>query len=215
MPEGLATPSGAALSATPVDAANGEADFARMMASAADGVSGPDVSEPAAPPKRAIDTTDPGFTPKPGRGRPPKSVRARTRDAKPGEGAKGKDQPLTPKDFTADLTAVGDGLWLGLSSIPVTAPYGALVHMYQPQLVAAINQGAQVNPGVRNFVEKLSSGTGNAWILQLAVIGVNVGMQGLQIMRDPELRRQVTEANSQQVQAYLAEIGAGPVAEPA
>jgi len=212
MAEGLATPDGSALPATPVDVENGQADFARMMAGAAEGVSGPADNEPSAPPKRSV-PAEPSAPPKPRRGRPQKDVRARTREAKPGDGKPGAKTEIAPKDFTADLTAIGDGVWLGLSSIPVTAPYAALVHMHQPQLVSAINEGAQVNPGLRNAVEKMTSGAGSAWMLQLGIIGVNIAMQGYQLMKDPELRAQVTEANSQAVQAYLQQAGVIPVPE--
>jgi hypothetical protein len=212
MAEGLSLPDGTA-AAPVVNAENGEADFHRMMAGAADG-SSPDEA-PAAPPKREPKTDV--EQPKPRRGRPPKSDRARTRDAKPTDAkAKGgKAADLKPQDFTADLTAIGDGLWLGLSSIPVTAPYAALVHANQAGIVAAVNQGAQVNPGVRNAVEKMTSGTGSAWALQLGILGVNIAMQGYSLMKDPELRRQITEANSQQVQQYMAQMGAVAATEAA
>jgi len=170
-----------------------------------------------APPRRdptpPAGSDDPGYTPKPRRGRPPKSART-TKDTTPAS-KDGKKEELKPKDFTEDLKAIGDGLWLGLSSIPVTAPYAALVHMHQDGLVSAINSGAQVNPGVRNAVEKLTSGTGSSWALHLGILGVNVAMQGYQLMKDPELRRQITEANAAQVQAYMQQMGAVPVAEDA
>jgi hypothetical protein len=177
----------------------------------------PDQPEIPAPPRRdpapPVGSEDPGYTPKPRRGRPPKSART-TKDTTSAP-KDGKKEELKPKDFTSDLAAIGDGLWLGLSSIPVTAPYAALVHMHQDGLVQAINSGAQVNPGVRNAVEKLTSGTGSAWALQLGIIGVNVAMQGYQLMKDPELRRQVTEANAAQMQAYMQQMGAVQVAEDA
>jgi hypothetical protein len=211
--EGLSLPDGTAPAAAAVDAENGEADFNRLMATASEGVSGPDSAEPAPLPKR-----EPADPDKPRRGRPTKDVRARTRNSKPGEGKPGKDgkpAELTPKDFKSDLTAIGDGLWISLSMIPVTAPYAALVHMQQDGLVSAINEGAQVNPGVRNAVEKLTSGTGSAWALQLGLIGANICMQGWQLMKDPDLRRQLTEANTAQVQQYMQAMGAVPVADAA
>jgi hypothetical protein len=210
MAEGLSVPDGTD-GGTPVDVQAGKADFDRMMAKAASGES--ELPEIAAPPKRPVDTTDPGYTPnpKPKRGRPTKAERARTTDAPP---PVSKDKPLPPKDFRGDLNAVGDGLWLGLSSIPVTSPYAALVHANQPGIVAAVNQGAQVNTGMRNYVEKLTSGGGNAWMLQLGLIGVNIAMQGLQLARDPELRRQLAEANTAQVQAYVEAV-TGAVQEAA
>jgi hypothetical protein len=207
MAEGLTLPDGA-MPAAAVDVENGEADFARMMVAGAEGVSGPADNEPAAPPKRAADDE------KPRRGRPTKATRARTRDAKPGDGKPGdKPKPITPHDFTGDLMAVGDGLWIGLSSIPFTAPYAAVVHANQANIVSAINAGAQVNPGVRNAVEKLTSGTGSALALQLAVVGANVAMTGWQIAKDPELRAQVVEANSKAVKSYMEQLGAVQVAE--
>jgi hypothetical protein len=218
MAEGLSLPDGTVPAATAVDIENSDADFSRMMAQAAENVSGPAENEPAAPPNRVVDTTDPGYTPNPGpkRGRPTRETRARTREAKPGDAKPGaKAAELKPKDFRSDLTAIGDGLWLGLSSIPVTAPYAALVHMHQAGLVDAINQGAQVNPSVRNAVEKMTPGTGSAWALQLGIIGVNIGMQAWSLAKDPELRRQVMDANSQQVQNYMQQMGAVQVAEAA
>lgn len=207
MAEGLLLPDGSAPAAV-VDVENGEADFARMMAGASEGVSGPAENEPAAPPKR-----EPREPSQPKRGRPTKDVRARTRDAKATDTKAGKAAALPPKDFRADLNAVGDGLWIAASSIPVAAPYAALVHLHQPSLVDAINQGAQVNPGVRNAVEKLTSGTGSAWALQLALVGANIAMQGWAIAKDPQLRQQLVESNAAQIQQYMAQIGAVPVAD--
>lgn len=210
MAEGLAVPGGEELSAaTVVDPGEGDIEFSRMMASAAEGIS-PEGNEPTAPPKR--ERAPEGEQPK-RRRRPSKDVRARTRDAMPGDEPAGKGKPAEPKDYRPDLKAVGDGLWLGLSGISFTAPYAAIVHANQDGLAEALNQGAQVNPGVRDAVEKFTSGTGSAWMLHFGILGVNIAMQGYQIMRNPVLRQRVTEANAKAVQAYMAQMGAVPVME--
>jgi hypothetical protein len=156
------------------------------------------------PPKR-VDKTDPTYTPnpdpvdKPRRGRPKKedpADKSRTSKATPKE-------PLKPKDFTGELNATFDAVWLGGSQFPVAAPYAGVFHMYQPGLVHALNEGAQVNHGVRNFCEKMTSGTGNAWMLELAVVGVNMGMAMYSMSKNPEMAQAVAEANAVAVKEYV------------
>ena len=177
----------------------------------------PDAPEVAAPPKRIVDPEDPGYTPNPTprRGRPPKDARARTTNVDPKDVKKTKDAAkLTPKDFTGDLAAVTDGLWLAGSQIPVAAPYAAVIKANQAGLVSALNQAANQNATVRNYVEKISGGGNGSWMMSLGMVGVSMAMQGMQMARDPELRKQVVEANAQAVQNYLTQIsGAAQAAQ--
>lgn len=196
----LETPDGAEVHVEPQelsqDVAAGKAAFERAQAS------NPSEDEKRTPPKRqpreVVHEED-----KPRRGRPSKADAARTTTKAP---AKEPGKPLPPKDFTADLNAAADGLWLGASQLPIAAPYAAVVHAYQPAIVAAVNQGAQVNADVRNYVEKMTSGAGNAWMLQLAVVGIQMGMTMMQVAKNPEFKAQLVETNNAQVAAYIEAI---------
>ena len=53
-------------------------------------------------------------------------------------------------------------------------------------LASALAEGAKHNATVRKFI---SSG-GNTWAIQLASVGVTMGMQTMQLMKDPELRKE-------------------------
>lgn len=176
-------------------------------------VSFADVAPPGpeipAPPKREVpEVQDGGEAPAPPkrRGRPRKEDRARTTtDTKPAV-KKAAPAKLTPKDFTADLTAVTDGLWLAGSQIPPAAPYAAILKANQAGLVASLNAAANQNATARAYVEKLSGGGNGSWMLQLGMVGVSMGMQAMQLARDPKLREQLVEQNSQAVASYLEKI---------
>lgn len=143
---------------------------------------------------------------KPKRGRPRKDTRARTTKDSTPPAKNGEKPPLKPKDFTEDLTAITDALWLAGSQIPPTAPYAALVKANQAGLVQALNAGANQNHTVRNYVEKLSGGGNGTWALQLGMVGIQIGMQGLQLARDKEFRDHLVQSNAQAVQNYLAQF---------
>jgi len=200
----LASADGAEVEVTPAELPQDVQDANRAFMEAQ--LSDPAEDERRRPPRRTprvaeAEETE-ARTEKPKRGRPSKADQARTTSKAPAD-----KKPLAPRDFTADLDALGNGLWLGLSQLPATAPYAALLHMQQPAIVAAVNAGAQVNPSVRNFCDKLTSGTGNAWALQLGVVAVNVGLQGMQLARNPELRAQLAQANSVAVAQFIEQMG--------
>lgn len=143
--------------------------------------------------------------PKPKRGRPPKSARARTTtEAKsPAKAAAG---PVKPRDYSDDLTAVTDGLWLAGSQIAPVAPYAAIVKANQAGLVASLNTAANQNSTVRTYVDKLSGGGNGSWMLSLGMVGISMAMQTAQVMKSPELRQQFVESNAKAVQGYLEKI---------
>ena len=162
---------------------------------------GPEVP---APPKREVMSQDSAddLEKKAARRRPPRDQRARTTTAAadPRDAKKAKEAAkLTPKDFSADLAAITDAVWLGASQLPVAAPYAAILKGNQAGLVSALNQAANQNATVRNYVEKISGGGNGSWMMSLGMVGVSMAMQGMQMAKDPELRRQVVEANAQAV----------------
>lgn len=199
----LSTPEGKAVNVAPVELSPEQLasleGFNRAQTDA------PEPTDVPAPPKRQVpDKTDPGYTPnveKPKRGRPRKEDAART-TKEPAKDSK----PLPPKDFTPELNVIGDSVWLGASQVKQIAPYAAVIHSAQPAIVSALNAGAQVNPGLRAKIEASTSGAGNAWMLQLAVVGVQVGLTMMKVARDPELRAQLVEVNSQNVNAYVSAL---------
>lgn len=201
MAEELVTPEGESLHAAPVDVSDSGTSFARMMDHAS-GVAD-DTPDVPAPPRRSAsaDKEVAQETEKrvAKRGRPPKSARTTT-SAPP---SKKDDKKLEPKDFTGSLHAIGDTIWISASQLPVAAPYAALLHGAQPALVSALNQGAQSNVTLRKYLDSAEEGSSNMWMVSLAAIAVQVGMQGMALARDAELRKQVTEANKAQVHAYL------------
>lgn len=171
-----------------------------------------------APPKRSEmskDTAD-ELEKKAARRRPPRDQRARTvNNAADPRGAKKVKEAakLEPKDFTSDLTAVTDAVWLAGSQLPVSAPYAAIMKLNQPGLVSALNAGANQNANVRNFVEKLSGGGNGSWMLQLGMVGIGMVMTGYQMAQDPEVKKAVLAQNQEMVSAYVQSLSA-QVAQP-
>jgi hypothetical protein len=210
MAEGIKLPDGAPaaptapVAADPVDAGQ---DFARLMASASAGEHPEETV--AAPSKRTVPTSKESaeaIESRTSRARTAKADKARTSKAPKTE------TKLPGKDFSSDLQATADALWLGASQIPMAAPYAAVFHANTPGLVAAVNAGAQVNQDVRNFCDKLTSGAGSAWMLQLGMVAVNMGMQGYAVYKNPELRSQLVDANTAQVQQYIEAVSAAQAA---
>lgn len=191
--EGLVTPDGQA-----VDVESVKADADRTFAAAMAAPAGTD--EIPAPPKR---TDDPDKA-KSRRGRPPKDVRARTRDAQPGEARKDSKaaQPLKD-DYTSDAQALVGGIWTVAASVPLTQPYAAVLAGSSDALAAALAAGAKQSETIRRLV----SGGSGTWQLQLAAVGMSMGMQCLQIARDPELREKARESTRQQLREALAAQG--------
>lgn len=206
----LSTPEGDEVEVTPVE-------MPSDVQAAADAFHRAQANDPLTddtrrPPKRPVaDKSDPGYTPNPAprRGRPKKGdpEASRTTDKAPVD----KKKPLEPHDFTADLQATADLLWLGASTLPVAAPYAAIFKANSPAIVQAVNAGAQVNHDVRNFCEKMTSGTGNAWVLSLGMVGVTMGMQCWAAMQNPEMRAQLAQSNAHMANEYMNAL-AGQVA---
>src|SRR5487761_208178 len=202
MPE-LVTPDGQAVPVTPQNGLSApqksaediNREFSRAMAS-------DDPGAIQAPPARP--QVPEGEQPKRGRGRPRKNPlpeeKART-EPKPAAGEK------TDKDFTGQCTAVTTAGWILTASVPFTSPYAAVIDANQPALIAALNAGCQNSSRMRVNVERLASGGGGVWAVQLAVVGANMSMQALQIMRDPDLRRQANEATQETFREFLQSQG--------
>jgi hypothetical protein len=182
----------------------------------------PDKPEIAAPPKRELpsevpaDKSDPGYTPRSRRGRPPKDQRARTTNVDPKDVKKAREAAkLEPKDFTGDLAAITDAVWLAGSQIAPVSPYAAILKANQAGLVSALNQAANQNGTVRNYVEKLSGGGNGSWMMSLSMVGVSMAMQSMQMARDPELRQQIVTANAEAAQNYFQQIAGSAQAQAA
>ena len=203
-PEGqsvdITAPAGALPPKTP-DEINRE--FSRAMAS----------EEPSAVPAPPVRPQPEGEKPKRPRGRPRKNPlpedKPRTEKAPPAD-------EKSDKDYTEACTTVTTAGWILTASVPFTSPYATVIDANQPQLVAALNAGCQNNSMMRQNVERLSSGGGGIWAVQLAVVGANMSMQALQIMRDPELRQQANEATQAKFREFLKSQGVKlPDDEPA
>src|SRR6185437_16745605 len=189
MAEGLQTTDGKKL-----DLEAAEQSFAQAMSSPADDV-------PA--PKRATpEQKEQAKAPRASRSRP-KAATDKARTTAKSE--------KVDKDFSEDIAGITTGLWLTTASIPYTQAYAAIVKLNQPALVASLNQGAQNNSQIRGYVEKLSSGGGGLWMMSLGVTSVNMAMQAMQIARDPELRKQLTEQTKADLQSYLSAAGINPI----
>jgi hypothetical protein len=197
----LSTPEGDAVEVVPVD-------MPEDVKASADAFHRAQANEPLAgekmqPPKRKprpVKPTEDDKSEAPRRGRPRNDDKPRTTDKAPAE-------KLPPKDLTQELNAIADGAWLSVAFIPVIGPYSAIVHNAQPQLVAALNAGAQVNPGLRSGIEKAAAGGGNLWMVQLAGIAVQIGMQAMQLMKDSEYRALVDQSNKAEAIEYAKRLG--------
>ena len=189
----LETPDGKPVDVTPPDAEAVNAAFSRAM--------NDDVADEQAPPKRQPKSAS-GLTdsePK-RRGRPPKAEQART--AKP--------EPALKDDYTEDAQSSVVSLWAVTASIPFTQPYALVIEGNADALVPALAEGAKHNATIRKFI---SSG-GNTWAIQLASVGVTMGMQAVQLMKDPELRKEAAETTREHLKAAMKAKGL-QVPEPA
>lgn len=156
-----------------------------------------------APPRRdAAPAT--AAAPKRGRGRPRKDPDEKPRVAeKPAEAAK----PAANVDYTEAAAGVVTLGWATLAGIPWTTPYAAVIDANAEALTGALANGAQHNPKIAAALEKAASGGGGVYVLQLAAVGVNMSMQTLQLMRDPELRAEAAKATQVKFRAFLAAQG--------
>jgi hypothetical protein len=187
MAEGLQTPDG-----QPVNLEASEQDFARAMSAPVADVPAPPRMTPEAKAEVEKAKAEPRR-----RGRPPKADRARV------ETPPAPSEPLPPKDYTEALDGALTGVWVATAGLPFTTPYAAVIAANKAALVGALNAGANQNPKVRAAVEKYTGGGGGLWQMQLAVIGAQMGMQTMQLMRDPELRKQASESTRAQLHQWL------------
>jgi hypothetical protein len=180
MPEGLQTTEG-----TPLEVQAAEAAFAQTMAAAP-----PTGDLPAPPPDHGKDV--PKDRPK--RGRPPRASR---------EAAKGAPKSVSAPakaDYTPEAQALVGTVWTVAAALPPTQAYAYVINQNADALAAALAEGAKQSDSLRKWV----AGGGNAgWQLQLAAVGINMGMGAMQMMRDPELRAQAAEATRVQLRAML------------
>ena len=186
----LETESGQKIDVTPPDA-----DAINHAFDSAMNEDGPDEQ---APPKRQPRSEAPARS-APRRGRPPKEEKART-----------TPEPAPKDDYTDDAQAAVGGLWAVTASIPFTQPYALVIEGNSDTLVSALAEGAKHNATVRKFI---SSG-GNTWAIQLASVGVTMGMQTMQLMKDPELRKEAAATTREHLKAAMKTKGIA-VPEPA
>lgn len=204
MPE-LKTPDGATVETSPQlplakspDEVNRE--FSRAMAS-----EDPSATQP--PPQRPV--KEPGEQKK-RPGRPRKEDKARADDKSPAVSQKVDD------DFTEACTGITTLGWFALAATPFTSPYAAVVDANQEQLVAALNGAAQNNARARDAIQRMTNGGGGLWAVQLSVVTANMSMQALQLLRDPELRREAAEHTQAKFKKFLHAQGVElPGEEPA
>lgn len=192
-PDGtVVEPPAPTIPAEPVDREQVDREFSRAMASDDPGGAG-------APPKRA--PAPEGEQPKPRRGRPRKD---------PDEKARVTDKPAAAAvsvDYTEAAAGVVTLGWATFAAIPMTTPYAAVLDANSEQLVGALANGAKHNPKIAAALEKAASGGGGVYALQLAAVGVNMGMQTLQLMRDPALRAEATAATQAKFRQFLRAQG--------
>jgi hypothetical protein len=146
-----------------------------------------------APPKR---TADPAAAQTPRRGRPPKTERARTTATAKAPVA----QAVADVDYTAGAASLVANVWLGAALIPFTQPYAAVLSANSDSLAAALAEGAKHNETIRGWVQ---GGGESAWKLQLAGVAMAMGMQCLQLARDPEQREQARAVTKAQLAPML------------
>lgn len=147
-------------------------------------------SRPASPP---ADETE---APKRSRGRPRKD---------PAEKSRTTDKPAEPvkDDYTEDAQSTIGGLWVVAASISFTQPYALVLDANSDALVSALAEGAKHNSTVRRFI----GAGGNTWMLQLASVGLSIGVQSIQLMGDAELREKARTATKAKLKGMMKEQG--------
>lgn len=177
-----------------VDLAAAERDFSRALASENPGGT-------QGPPPRADAGGGQGEAPKRRRGRPPKSPDERARVAK---GPAPDAGPVDYAEAAAGLVTLG---WATIAAIPYTTPFAAVLDANAEQLTGALANGAKHNPKIAAALEKAAAGGGGVYAVQLAAVGVNMGMQCLEILRDKDTRAAATAATHAKFRAFLAAQG--------
>lgn len=134
------------------------------------------------------------------RGRPRKN---------PDEAARAADKAAEVQavDYVEAAAGVTTLAWATLAAIPYTCAYAAVVDANSANLTAALANGAKHNPKIRAALDKAATGGGGVYALQLAAVGANMAIQGLQIMRDPELRAEAEAATRAKFRQFLAAQG--------
>lgn len=192
----LTTADGSALTPTPVDPdTTGFSALQDRMRSTATGETSAEA--PAAPPKRAEADPD-----KPKRGRPRKSPADKSRTTTTAQTAPA--EPAADADYTKGAQALVGNVWLGLAMLPPTQPCAAVLSAGSDNLAAALAEGAKHNESIRKWV---SGGTDSMWKLQLAGAVVGMGVQCVQVMRDPELREKARAATQAELKKAFAAKG--------
>jgi len=135
--------------------------------------------------------------------RTPKPERARTRRQPKDEKPRTKPEPPVKTDYTEDAQQLVGGLWTVAAAVPMTQPYALVVDANSDALVSALAAGAKQNSTLRRFV---ASGE-NTWMLQLASVGMSMGMQAFQIARDPQLRAGAAETTRAKLRQMLSAQG--------
>lgn len=179
--------------AAPLDPGQVEREFSRAMAAEDPGAT-------QGPPPRAGDGQ--GEAPRRrGRGRPRKDPADQARvTSGPGPAAAAVDYT----EAAAGLVTLG---WATVAAIPYTTPFAAVIDANAEQLTGALAAGAKHNPKIAAALERAASGGGGVYALQLAAVGVNMTMQCLEIVRDPEIRAAATNATQAKFRAFLKAQG--------
>jgi len=199
VPPTLTTPDGQVVD-TPdqpgasVDLAAAEREFSRAMASE-------DPTATQGPPPRAGGDGGQAEAPKRRRGRPRKDP------AESARVARGPAPEASPVDYTeaaAGLVTLG---WATIAAIPYTTPFAAVLDANAEQLTGALANGAKHNPKIAAALERAATGGGGVYAIQLAAVGVNMGMQCLEILRDKDTRAAATSATHAKFREFLAAQG--------
>jgi hypothetical protein len=188
MAEGLETPDG-----TKLDLAAAEQSFNEAMAAPEGDLPGP---------KRMTPEQKEASKAAPKRSRPTKAEKPRTAAAV---------SQKVDRDFTEDVSGITTGVWLATAAFSYTQPYAAIIKLNEGALIASLNQGAQNNATVRGYVERASNGSGGMWMLGLGVTAANMGMQAMQLMKSPDLRKQLGEQTQAELKHYLEQAGIKPL----
>jgi hypothetical protein len=201
--EGIQTADGTALELE--RAAEIEQTFARAMAS------GTPADVP--PPPKRDQNADDVQADKPKRGRPRNDARTTTSAKPAGKPAKpGKTPPPVKDDYTEDATGLVQATWTVAASLPPTQAFAYVLAANADGLAAGLAEGAKHSTTIRTVV----AGTGgNTWMLQLGATGLNMAMQTMAILRDPDMRKQAAEATRVQLREAMQAHGIAMPAEPA
>lgn len=175
----------------PLDVDAGQQAFARAM-------SAPPVDDLAAPPRRSTIvneqvTADSGTSKKiDAEGPDSKTVESKSKTTR------AKPRTVTPvkRDYTSDAQQVVTAAWTVAAALPPTQAVAYVLNTNADPLVAALAEGARHNETIRNALTGTSE---HGWKLSLAVCALNMGLQTLQVMRDPKLREQAAEHTREQI----------------